>query len=165
MDVTPAKIAHALSDNDEQVFGRQETFHVGEKDVTLILVKNPVGLNQVLQTISTDDRPFSFAALLNANYADGIDTSWIWDGNFEKLPALNIPAYISGGERYRDITFRLKVAGVPEDQLTIVPDLTNMTTAIQKLPTKQVYVVATYTAMLQLRKQLASQGIIDGGMA
>ncbi|KON40994.1 hypothetical protein ADS73_01755, partial [Lactiplantibacillus plantarum] len=75
------------------------------------------------------------------------------------------PAYISGGERYRDITFRLKVAGVPEDQLTIVPDLTNMTTAIQKLPTKQVYVVATYTAMLQLRKQLASQGIIDGGMA
>lgn len=70
MDVTPAKIAHALSDNDEQVFGRQETFHVGEKDVTLILVKNPVGLNQVLQTISTDDRPFSFAALLNANYAD-----------------------------------------------------------------------------------------------
>ena len=165
MDVTPAKIAHALSDNDEQVFGRQETFHVGEKDVTLILVKNPVGLNQVLQTISTDDRPFSFAALLNANYADGIDTSWIWDGNFEKLPALNIPAYISGGERYRDITFRLKVAGVPEDQLTIIPDLTNMTTAIQKLPTKQVYVVATYTAMLQLRKQLASQGIIDGGMA
>ncbi|KWT49033.1 MurT ligase domain-containing protein, partial [Lactiplantibacillus plantarum] len=76
-----------------------------------------------------------------------------------------IPAYISGGERYRDITFRLKVAGVPEDQLTIIPDLTNMTTAIQKLPTKQVYVVATYTAMLQLRKQLASQGIIDGGMA
>ena len=35
--------------------------------------------------ILTEPEDFSFVGLLNANYADGIDTSWIWDGEFEKL--------------------------------------------------------------------------------
>ncbi len=61
------------------MFGRQEVINLDGKQVTLILVKNPVGLNQVLDMISTDKAPFSFVGLLNANYADGIDTSWIWD--------------------------------------------------------------------------------------
>ena len=85
------------------------------KEVTMILVKNPVGLDQVLEMIKTDDKPFSLAVLLNANYADGIDTSWIWDGDFENLPFDKIPSVLTGGERYKDITFRLRVAGVPEE--------------------------------------------------
>ncbi len=28
---------------------------------------------------------FSLSVLLNANYADGIDTSWIWDADFEQI--------------------------------------------------------------------------------
>lgn len=86
------------------------------KKITLILVKNPVGLDQVLEMIKTDSNPFSLAVLLNANYADGIDTSWIWDGRFENLPFNNIPSVLAGGERYRDIAFRLKVAGVSDKQ-------------------------------------------------
>ncbi len=89
--VSPAQIDQAFSE-DKKVFGRQEEINVDGKAVTLILVKNPVGLNQVLDMIETDSAPFSFVGLLNANYADGIDTSWIWDGNFEKLAALNLPA-------------------------------------------------------------------------
>lgn len=106
--------ARALSDNDEKVFGRQEVINIDDKQTTLILVKNPVGLDQVLEMISTDKEPFSLAVMLNANYADGIDTSWIWDGNFEGLPFDRIPSVLTGGERYKDITFRLRVAGVPE---------------------------------------------------
>src|SRR5699024_6597883 len=34
---------------DEKVFGRQETINVDGKDVNIILVKNPVGLNQVIE--------------------------------------------------------------------------------------------------------------------
>ncbi|MDF4215349.1 DUF1727 domain-containing protein, partial [Bacillus amyloliquefaciens] len=112
------QIAHALSSNDEKVFGRQEVIKIGDKELTLVLIKNPVGLDQVLDMIKTDREPFSLAVLLNANYADGIDTSWIWDGSFESLPFDKIPAILTGGERYRDITFRLRVAGVPEENFS-----------------------------------------------
>ncbi len=67
--------------------------------------------------------PFSLVALLNANYADGIDVSWIWDGNFENFADMDIPAVISGGDRHTDMTLRLKVAGIPENKLTETKEL------------------------------------------
>lgn len=161
LGVSQAQIKDAF-ESDERVFGRQEVINVDGKEVTLILVKNPVGLNQVLDMIETDPQPFSFAFLLNANYADGIDTSWIWDGNFEKLVQHNIPQYMTGGERYKDITTRLTMAGV--DSMWHEPDLTHVIAKIKEMPTKHVYILATYTAVLQLRKQLAEKGYIKGGM-
>ena len=160
----PFEITKALSTNDQKIFGRQEVIKIGNKEITLILVKNPVGLDQVLQMIKTDSKPFSLAVLLNANYADGIDTSWIWDGSFEELPFEHIPSILTGGERYKDITFRLRVAGVPEDKFHQRENLTDAVKFIEQMPTDHVYVLATYTAVLQLRKLLADQGYIKGGM-
>lgn len=162
MGVTPEQIKHAF-ESDERVFGRQEIINVDGKQVTIILVKNPVGLNQVLDMIETDPKPFSFAFLLNANYADGIDTSWIWDGDFEKLARHQIPQYMTGGERYKDITTRLTMAGI--DNVWHEPDLTKIIDKIKQMPTEHVYILATYTAMLQLRKLLAEREYIKkGGM-
>lgn len=164
LDVPSTTAVKALSDPDSKVFGRQEVINVDGKSVTLILVKNPVGLDQVLQMIKSDAQPFSLAVLLNANYADGIDTSWIWDGRFEDLPFERIPAILTGGERYQDITFRLRVAGVPEEHFTQEENLEQVLQKIKRMPTEHVYVLATYTAVLQLRKMLAQQGYIEGGM-
>lgn len=162
MGVAPEQIKHAF-ESDERVFGRQEIINVDGKQVTIILVKNPVGLNQVLDMIETDPKPFSFAFLLNANYADGIDTSWIWDGDFEKLARHQIPQYMTGGERYKDITTRLTMAGI--DNVWHEPDLTKVIDKIKQMPTEHVYILATYTAMLQLRKLLAEREYIKkGGM-
>lgn len=157
LEISPTQIANAIN-GDQKVFGRQEVIQVNDKKVTLILVKNPVGLNQVLDLIKLEKQPFSLITLLNANYADGIDTSWIWDGNFEDLSQLAIPAYIAGGEREKDIAFRLKVAGVPTTKLQELPELDRVIQAIPQLPTQQVYVLATYTAVLQLRKKLTEAG-------
>lgn len=161
LGVEPLQIEQAF-ESGKKVFGRQEMINVAGKQVTLILVKNPVGLNQVIDMILSDPQPFSFVGLLNANYADGIDTSWIWDGNFEKLQQHEIPQFMTGGERYKDITFRLKVAGV--NNPIIEPDLTKVIEKIKAFPTEKVYILATYTAVLQLRKQLAEQGYIKEGM-
>ena len=161
LGVSPAQIQHAFS-ADEQVFGRQEVINVDGKEVTLILVKNPVGLNQVLDMILTDPEPFSFGFLLNANYADGIDTSWIWDGDFERLHDHDIPYFMTGGERYKDITTRMEMAGI--DKIDHLPDLNQVIEKIPQMPTKHVYLLATYTAVLQLRKLLADKKYIQGGM-
>ncbi|WP_267200985.1 Mur ligase family protein [Limosilactobacillus kribbianus] len=162
LGVNQEQIKHAF-ESDERVFGRQEIIDVDGKQVTIILVKNPVGLNQVLDMIETDPKPFSFAFLLNANYADGIDTSWIWDGDFEKLSQHPIPQYMTGGERYKDITTRLTMAGI--DNVWHEPDLTHVIDKIKQMPTEHVYILATYTAMLQLRKLLAEKNYLKkGGM-
>lgn len=161
--VVPEKIRQGLG-YDEKVFGRQEIIDISGKKCTLILVKNPVGINQVIDMIGLAPYPFSLVTLLNANYADGIDVSWIWDGNFEEFADMDIPAIVSGGERHTDMTLRLKVAGVTEEKITETKEITETIEAIKKLSTDHVYILATYTAVLQLRKELANQGFIKGGI-
>lgn len=158
-NVSPNQIKQAFSYN-EQVFGRQEVITLDDKQLTIILVKNPVGLNQVISTLNSDNDPYSLGFLLNANYADGIDTSWIWDGNFEQLPFTKIPQVITGGERWHDIHFRFQVAGVKDEQLQHVPDLDTFLNKLKQQAPEKIYVLATYTAMLQLRKKLVDQGYI-----
>lgn len=161
--VSPDQVTQAFA-YDEKVFGRQEEIQVGDKQVTLILVKNPVGLNEVLAMIDRQTDPFGFVMLLNAKYADGTDTSWIWDGDFEELVASGkATSYMVGGERWHDIAFRLQVAGVAKDSLKTKPALGDVIDEIKRLPEKQVYVLATYTAVLQLRKKLSEGGYIKAG--
>ncbi|MGM0125295.1 Mur ligase middle protein [Enterococcus sp. AZ194] len=161
--VSAEKIRQGLS-YDEKVFGRQEVIDIAGKKCTLVLVKNPVGLNQVIDMIGLAPYSFSLVCLLNANYADGIDVSWIWDGNHEAFADMDIPAVLAGGDRHKDMALRLKVAGISEDQLTETKDLIEVIEDIKQLPTEHVYILATYTAVLQLRKELANQGYIKGGM-
>ncbi len=132
------------------------------KEVTIVLIKNPVGANQVIDMMKTDDQPFSLIALLNANYADGIDTSWIWDTDFESLQDSGMQKIVTGGERYKDLYVRLKMAGYGD--LPVYQDLKQIVKAIDSMPTERVYIAATYTAMLQLRAQLAQEGFIKTGM-
>ena len=161
--VAPEKIRAGLA-YDEKVFGRQEVITIDGKECTLVLVKNPVGLNQVIDMIGLSPYPFSLVSLLNANYADGIDVSWIWDGNHEAFAEMAIPQVIAGGDRHQDMTLRLKVAGIPEEKITETKDLDEVIKDIANLPTEKVYILATYTAVLQLRKKLAEKGYIKGGM-
>lgn len=90
--------------------------------------------------------------------------SWIWDGDHEALATMDIPEVIAGGDRHQDMALRLKVAGIPEDKLREIPAIDDVIAAIKELPTEHVYILATYTAVLQLRKSLAAQGYIQGGM-
>ncbi len=158
-DISPKKIRKGLA-YDEKVFGRQEVINIDGKKCTLILVKNPVGVNQVIDTMKMSPFDFSLVALLNANYADGIDISWIWDSQLEELSQLNIPKVISGGERIDDMTLRLKVAGFNEDTLTEVNNNKQVIDEIKSAPTEHIYILATYTAVLDLRKELIQQGYI-----
>lgn len=160
--VSPEKIRLGLG-YDEKVFGRQEVITIGSKKCTLVLVKNPVGLNQVIDTITLSPNDFSLVCLLNANYADGIDVSWIWDGSYEHLTKRAIPQVLTGGDRREDMTFRLQVAGLAEETIHECANLDDVIAQIPQLPTEEVYILATYTAVLQLRQKLTEKGILKGG--
>ncbi|MGL5898580.1 MAG: DUF1727 domain-containing protein, partial [Lactobacillaceae bacterium] len=160
LGIKPETVQRTFEQN-QQIFGRQEAINIKDKELTIVLIKNPVGANAIIDLMLTEKDPFSLGVLLNANYADGIDTSWIWDADFEKLHQAPIKKVIVGGERYRDIHVRLKMGGFPAQD--IEPDLTKLVNHLSNVPTKKIYLAATYTAMLQLREQLAKSGYLKGG--
>src|ERR671913_1615829 len=66
-------------------FGRVERVRAGEKEVFLLLIKNPVGFNEILRTFVTTAEAKNVLIAINDNDADGRDVSWLWDVDFEML--------------------------------------------------------------------------------
>ena len=161
--VAPEQIKSGF-EKSRAVFGRQETFKIGDKSCTLVLIKNPVGASQALDMIKLADYPFSLSVLLNANYADGIDTSWIWDANFESILDMDIPEINAGGVRHSEIARRLRVTGYPEDKITQAEKLEDIMTLIEKQDCDHAYILATYTAMLEFRDILAQRHVVGKEM-
>lgn len=157
--VEPATIKAGF-DKSRAVFGRQETFKIGDKACTLVLIKNPVGATQALEMIKLALFPFTLSVLLNANYADGIDTSWIWDADFEQILDMDISHVTAGGVRHSEIARRLRVTGYDADQISEVEDLSQVFEAIKNQETPHAYILATYTAMLEFRELLASHQVV-----
>ncbi|MGX7048684.1 UDP-N-acetylmuramyl peptide synthase [Lactococcus piscium] len=162
-DVAPAVIEKGF-ENSHAVFGRQETFKVGDKTCTLVLIKNPVGANQVLDMMKLAPYPFTLVTLLNANYADGIDTSWIWDANFELINELKVSHIITGGIRHSEMARRIRVSGFDENKIIESEKLSDVLDLIEQDTTDHVYILATYTAMLEMRELLANRHYVNGEM-
>jgi len=151
----------------ERIFGRQELIQVEGKEVRINLMKNPVGLNQIIRLIELEKEPFTLVNILNDRPADGTDISWIEDGDFEALAALDseqIKATVVSGIRTEDMKARLLQAGFSEGNITYAESSRDVIEQIKASSTDKVYILATYTAMLELRKELADKGYVKERM-
>jgi len=144
-------------------FGRLERIKVGGRDLFLALVKNPVGFNEVLRTLVEPGRSRTLLILINDHFADGTDISWLWDVDFERLAATAETAVCSG-TRAEDMAVRLKYALVPTDRIVVEPDPGRaLDAALARAgPEETVYVLPTYTAMLEVRELLRRNGRVGG---
>jgi lipid II isoglutaminyl synthase (glutamine-hydrolysing) len=145
-------------------FGRAETLPVGGRDLSILLVKNPAGANEVLRTLILEDGDHDLLCVLNDNIADGRDVSWVWDADFEVL-APRVRRAICSGTRAAEMALRLKYAGVPAERLTVEPDLDMALDRSLTGGSGAVYALPTYTAMLALREALVARGAARGSFA
>ena len=60
-------------------------FSKGNKEAMINLAKNPAGMNASLSVGEQLEGKKVYVISLNDNAADGRDTSWIYDADFEKL--------------------------------------------------------------------------------
>lgn len=141
-------------------FGRQEIVEIDSKKINIILVKNPAGYNQVIDTLSINTNEYDCCFLLNDNYADGRDVSWIWDVEFERLANSNLRDVYIGGIRCYDMAIRLKNSSLTSEKFIIEQDYSKLTQKLKSSSTSDIYVLTTYTAMLDYRKYLYSSGYI-----
>jgi UDP-N-acetylmuramyl tripeptide synthase len=145
-------------------FGRAETVALGDRPMTLLLIKNPAGANEVLRTLLLEDGEHDLFAVLNDNIADGRDVSWVWDADFELL-AGRVRRATCSGTRAAELGVRLKYAGVPAERIRIEPSLEAGLDAARADGSGPLYALPTYTAMLALRDVLARRGVARSSWA
>lgn len=135
-------------------FGRVEELKIDNHPVLMFLVKNPTGFNEVLRTLFSDQDQKQLLIAVNDLVADGRDVSWLWDVDFERMQGLVENLSVTGLRAY-DIGLRLKYAGINNVQVesNFSAALTNAFIALK--PGQILYILPTYTAMLELRKKLA----------
>ncbi len=147
-------------DTFKPAFGRQEEFEYKGKKVFLILSKNPTGFNQSIKAVLSKDKNPHLLLSLNDRIPDGRDISWIWDVDLENfLFASHITVT---GDRAYDLGLRIKYAEIEEKKYSIEQDFHKaIHTAIEKTPVnKTLYILPTYSSMLELRKIMRGQSIL-----
>jgi UDP-N-acetylmuramyl tripeptide synthase len=141
-------------------FGRAELVAIGPATLQVLLVKNPAGANEILRTLALEPDQLELLAVLNDRTADGRDISWIWDADFELL-AGRVSHVTCAGTRAAELALRLKYAGVPVDRLEVNAELGEaLDRALARTGSGRLFVLPTYTALLELRSLLASRGLV-----
>jgi lipid II isoglutaminyl synthase (glutamine-hydrolysing) len=159
LGVAPERIAAALGDM-KAAFGRVETISVAGVPVSILLVKNPAGANEVLRTLRLEagGKPLDLWIALNDRIADGRDVSWVWDADFELL-AGSVGKVTCAGTRAPEMALRLKYAGWPAEVIEVEPRIeASLDRAVAAAPGR-LFALPTYTALLELRKLLADRGL------
>lgn len=165
LGVAPVTARTAL-EHFSAAFGRIERLNAGPggPPMLIALIKNPVGASETVRMLvesvtSAEAPPLHLLIAINDRFADGTDVSWLWDADFEPL-AGRLAAVTVSGTRADDMAVRLKYAGVPETLIHIQPALgAALDVALAGLaPGAMLFVLPTYTAMLDLRAVLAERG-------
>jgi UDP-N-acetylmuramyl tripeptide synthase len=154
------RIAAALAAM-RSAFGRVETIEVASKPVSILLIKNPAGANEVLRTLGLEAAGEGRLDLwigLNDRIADGRDVSWVWDADFELLAGA-VRSVVCAGTRAPEMALRLKYAGWPPESIAVEPGIeVSLDRAVAAAP-ERLFALPTYTALLELHRLLAGRGL------
>jgi UDP-N-acetylmuramyl tripeptide synthase len=152
----------------EAAFGRVETIAVEGVPVSILLIKNPAGANEVLRTLRLESARHSNGTAagidlwiaLNDGIADGRDVSWIWDADFELLTG-HVRRVVCAGTRAPEMAVRLKYAGLSPQLLEVEPSIERSLDRAVAGAGEQLFALPTYTALLELRTLLAARGLAE----
>ena len=161
LGIEPGRAVEALS-GMHAVFGRVETVPVGEHPVSILLIKNPAGANEVLRTLrlEAEGANLDLWIALNDRIADGRDVSWVWDADFELL-AEAVRGVVCAGTRAAELAVRLKYAGWPAEAISVEEPIDASFDRAVESASGSLFALPTYTALLELRTLLAYRGLAE----
>ena len=131
--------------------GRMEQFRIKGAGVTLNLAKNPAGFNQNISAVMQDTNPKDVIIAINDNAQDGIDISWLWDVDFDRLGEDSIRSVTVSGIRCQDMRLRLKYVDIPS---ILESDVEKAVRDRVADGTGNLYVLVNYTALFSTRNIL-----------
>jgi UDP-N-acetylmuramyl tripeptide synthase len=165
-------------------FGRSQTIDINGVESSIYLIKNPKGCSEVLHMVKNAKNSL-YLIIINDNYADGRDVSWLWDADFEALVQENHKDnenaesrviqqsleneimhrplhYVCSGKRAYDMALRLKYAGAKSTEIYVEADIqsaidfaSNYISERKSQIKNSLNILPTYTALLDLEKKLS----------
>jgi UDP-N-acetylmuramyl tripeptide synthase len=161
LGVAPERIASALA-GMRAAFGRVETIDAAGTPLSILLIKNPAGANEVLRTLllEASEDGLDLWIALNDRIADGRDVSWVWDADFELLQG-RVRRVVCAGTRAAEMAVRLKYAGWPVEAIEVESGIERSLDRALEEARGPLFALPTYTALLELRKLLAQRGLAE----
>lgn len=135
-------------------FGRMEQFDLGNAGARMILIKNAAAADQTLETVRSGKNEKTVVFAVNSRPADGTDISWLDDADFGKLKRMKgLKRVYVTGDRAETMAQRLEREGIACEQVSSYDKL------IKRLRKENafIYILPTYTAMLEFRQKLVSK--------
>ena len=133
--------------------GRMQYFKKGTKEAMINLAKNPAGMNASLSVGDRIEGNKVYVISLNDYAADGRDTSWIYDADFEKLANQQIEAIIVTGTRAEELQLRLKLAEI-DVPVILENDIYKATAKTMEYTNSFTVAIPNYTSLAPMLKQL-----------
>lgn len=148
-------------------FGRGELveYEVGNTmhKIRILLIKNPAGFSLNLELLK-NIKQLKLLIIINDKIADGKDVSWLWDSNVDILNNSDIAYLATSGTRAKDMLVRIKYAinKTQENRSFSISEVkanedieSALKSSLQNVTGDEtLFVLPTYTAMLELRKIL-----------
>lgn len=132
-------------------FGRMESFPLGKRGARMILIKNAAAADQTLNEVCRAPGETTLVLAVNDRTADGTDISWLDEADFGMLARRGkiMRAYVCG-DRAEAAEKRLKRENIP------CQSCGNYDKLIESLRDEDnfIFILPTYTAMLELRAKL-----------
>ncbi|MDR5693688.1 MAG: Mur ligase family protein [Armatimonadota bacterium] len=162
LGIAPETMERAI-ESFTPAFGRGERLQLNDRELVFLLVKNPAGFNAVLRTLLQGEQAPVVLIAINDLIADGRDISWLWDVDFEMLCG-RVKGLVVTGRRAEEMALRLKYAGVEPGRIVVEKDGKRAVLRAVAMAEEgeKVFLLPTYTAMLQLRAILQRMGVVSG---
>lgn len=162
LGISDEKIKKAFK-HFKPAFGRQEVIEYKDNKIQIFLSKNPASFNQSLIVIN-ELKAKNLLIILNDRIPDGRDVSWIWDVDFENN-LKNFENITVSGDRAYDMALRLQYANnksqISNRGINIYENLRKaVDSSLMNVKSDEIYILPTYSAMLDLRKILTGKKIL-----
>lgn len=132
-------------------FGRMESFPLGKRGAKMILIKNTAAADQTITEVCRESGDKTLVLAVNDRIADGTDISWLDEADFGMLARRGgvKRAYVCG-DRAESAEKRLERENIP------CQSCKNYDKLIASLRDEEnsIFILPTYTAMLELRAKL-----------
>ena len=156
--------------NFKAAFGRAEELEIDQKQVRIMLSKNPVGMNETIRAVNDIKKTGKSDVtllVLNDRIPDGTDVSWIWDVDTEELVKLGGTLIVSG-DRVYDMALRLAYSSesleAEQDNFELLVEESlpkAIETALKYTKAAEtLHIIPTYSAMLEVREALIGRKIL-----
>lgn len=132
-----------------------------DREVCVILMKNPVGLTVSLKSVKDQGKASQVFLLLNNKENDGRDITWIKEADYSYLRDIqeDLKQIVVSGSQSKAFAHELINQGIRSDLIKENPSPSQAWDLVKKdLKTgERVYVLPNYTAMLELKNIIKSE--------